>query len=205
MRLGFDIKVNKNEIKLQRTTKETRVVISLNQIKNKKLNVNTTIPFLDHMIETLAWRANLNIGVQIISEIKLAHTISEDIGITLGRAILELYKSKIPDGIEGFGFAQGVIDEAFADAAISIEGRANYFIEGPSFENVDGTNGYNLTSFLEGFSQGCKCTLRINYSGRDPHHSWESAFRALGLAIRKALEPNSWRNGTISGTKGSLE
>ncbi|MFW6122402.1 MAG: hypothetical protein ACOC80_16095, partial [Petrotogales bacterium] len=98
-----------------------------------------------------------------------------------------------------------VIDEAFADAAISIEGRVNYFIDGPEFKNVDGASEYDLISFLEGFSQGCKCTLRVNYSGKDPHHSWEAAFRALGLAIRKTLEPNSWRKRTISGMKGTLE
>ncbi len=205
MKLGFDIKKNADEVKIERTTKETRVTVSINQIKNKKLNVETTNPFLDHMIETLAWRANLNIAVHISTEIKLSHPIAEDIGITLGRAILELYKIKISEGVEGFGFARGLIDEAFADATISIEGRVNYFIDGHRFENVDGTSEYDLISFLEGFSQGCKCTLRISYSGKDPHHSWESVFRALGLAIRKTLEANSWRKGTISGMKGTLE
>lgn len=205
MKLGVEIKLMPNGVELQRITQETRVTISVNTIKGKQLNAETTIPFLDHMIETLAWQANLNIGVRLDSKIKSNHPIAEDIGITLGRAILELYKSKIPKGVEGFGFARGVMDEAFADAAISIEGRVDYFIDGPSFENVDGTSGYNLIAFLEGFTQGCKCTLRVNYSGRDPHHSWEATFRAVGLAIRKALEPNIWRKGTISGLKGTLE
>lgn len=205
MKLGIDIKGNTDKMEVQRTTKETTIIVCINQIKNKKLVVNTLNPFLDHMIETLAWRANLNVGVQINSKTNYGHTITEDIGITFGLALLELYKSKIPNGVEGFGYAFGILDEACASAAISIEGRANHFIEGPSFENIDGTNGYNLTSFFEGFCQGCKCTLRINFSGKDPHHSWESVFRAFGLAIRKTLEPNIWRKDTISGLKGTLE
>jgi len=205
MNLGINIENCKDEIKIQRKTKETIVSVSINQKKNKKLTVESPIPFLNHMIDTMAFRANLNIGIKIDSDIDLNHPIAEDAGITIGRGILELYKSKISDGAEGCGFSKGMIDEAFAEAAISIEGRVNYYINGPKFENVDGATGYDLVAFLEGFSQGCKCTMRIDYLGEDPHHTWEAIFRALGLAIRKALEPNSWRKDTISGLKGTLE
>ena len=205
MNLGINVKRNTNEVKVTRVTKETKISVSVNSIREKSLDVDTTIPFFNHMIETLAWRACLNIGVQLDTEMKLNHPIAEDAGITLGCAILELYKSKMPNGIEGFGFARGIIDEAFADVAISIEGRINHFIDGITYENVEGTNRYDLIAFLEGFCQGCKCTLRVNYSGNDPHHSWEAVFRALGFAIRKAMEPNYWRKGTISAMKRTLE
>lgn len=205
MKLGINVKRNTNEINVTRTTKETKILVSVNTIKEKSLGVKTTIPFLDHMIETLACRANLNIGVKIDLKVNLEHTIAEDIGITLGKAILELFKIKLPEGIEGFGFAKGVIDEALADAAISIEGRINYFINGPEFQNVDGISGYSLIAFLEGFCQGCKCTLRLNYSGKDPHHSWEAAFRAFGYSLRNAFTENDWRKGTISALKGTLK
>ncbi len=205
MSLGIKSRKEKNETKIQRNTKETKVSVSLNQIQNKKLKAETTIPFLDHMIDTIAFRANLNIEVFVESSVKLRHPIAEDTGITIGKSILELYKSKLSEGVEGFGSAKGIIDEAYAEATISIEGRTNYFIEGPSFENVDGTSGYDLIAFLEGFAQGCRCTLRINYFGDDPHHTFEAVFRALGFAIRKALQKNPWRKNTISGLKGTLE
>lgn len=205
MKLGINVKRDTNEVKVTRITKETKISVSVNTLREKSLNVETTIPFLDHMIETLAYRANLNIGLQIDSKVDLEHTISEDIGIALGRTIFELFKIKMPKGIEGFGFAKGVIDEAFADAIISIEGRVNYFINGPEFQNVDGISGYSLTAFLEGFCQGCKCILRLDYSGKDPHHSWEAAFRALGYAIKNAFKQNMWRKGTISALKGTLD
>lgn len=205
MKLGVTIKKNSNEITVQRNTKETEIVVNVNSIKGKKLLIETQNPFLNHMIETLAFRANLNIGIKINSYTDLTHPLSEDAGITIGRAIFELYKSKINAGVEGCGFAKGMIDEAFADVSLSIEGRVNYFIDGPKFENVDGLSGYDLIAFLEGFSQGCRCTLRIKYSGEDPHHTWEAVFRGLGFAIRKALDSNEWRKNTISGLKGTLE
>lgn len=205
MKFGIDVKRNTNEVKVTRTTRETKVSVNVNAIREKRLDVDTTIPFLNHMIETLAYRANLNIGLQIDSKVDLEHTISEDIGIALGRAILELFKIKISEGIEGFGSAKGVIDEAFADAIISIEGRVNHYINGPEFQNVDGISGYSLVAFLEGFCQGCKCTLRLDYYGKDPHHSWEAAFRALGYAIQNAFTQNMWRKGTISALKGTLD
>jgi len=205
MKLGVDIKINAEEVEVQRTTRETKVTVTVNTIKDKQLKVETTVPFLNHMIETLAWQANLNIGVRFDSKIGLGHPVAEDIGITLGRAILELYKSKLSKGVEGFGFARGVLDKAVADAVISIEGRTYSVIDGPIFENVDGMIGYNLIAFLDGFCQGCKCTLRVEYHGKDPHHCWEAVFRALGLAIRKTFESNIWRKGTIAGMKGTLE
>jgi len=205
MNLGINIQKGKDEIKIQRNTNETKVSVIVNQIQNKKFKAKTSIPFLNHMIETLAFRANLNIGIKIDSDLELNHTLAEDAGITIGKAVLELYKFRLKEGIEGFGSAKGIIDEAFADATLSIEGRSNYFINGPKFENVDGSSGYDLIAFLQGFTQGCTCTLRINYYGEDPHHTFEAVFRAVGFAIRKAIEKNSWRKETISGLKGTLE
>ncbi len=205
MNLGIAVKRKTNEVRVTRNTKETVILVSVNSVREKLLDVDTTIPFLNHMVETLAWRASLNIGVKIDSKVNLEHTIAEDIGITLGNAILELYKIKLSEGIEGFGSAKGVIDEASADATINIEGRVNYFINGPEFQNVDGISGCSLVAFLEGFCQGCKCTLRLDYSGKDPHHSWEAAFRAVGHAIKNALSKNTWRKGTISAMKGTLD
>ena len=205
MNLGINVKGDANEVNLTRTTKETKISVVVNTLIEKSLDVETTIPFLNHMIETLAYTTNLNIGIQIDFKVKLEHTISEDVGIVIGRAIFELFKIKMSDGIEGFGYAKGVLDEAYANAIISIEGRANCFINGPEFQNVDGISNYSLVAFLEGFCQGCKCTLKLDYSGRDPHHSWEAAFRALGYAIKNIFEKNIWRKGAISAFKGTLD
>lgn len=205
MNLGIEISNDNGGTKVRRMTKETDITVRLNEIKEMELKNDTSLPFLDHMLDTLAWRACLNIGVEVVTEESLRHPIAEDVGITLGIAILELYKLKLPAGVEGFGFAKGAIDEACAGVTISIEGRANSFIDGPEFVEVEGISGYDLIAFLEGFSQGCTCTLQVEFKGRDPHHSWEAVFRGLGLALREALRPNDWRQGSIPGLKGTLE
>ena len=205
MKLGVNVKRNSDEIVVTRNTNETKIIVQVNKIQKKSLEIDTTIPFLDHMIETLARRANINIGVKIDKKVNLQHTIAEDIGITLGKSMYELFKVEISNGIEGFGFSKAILDEAIAEAIISIEGRINYVINGPDFQDVDGVSDYNLVAFLEGFCQGCKCTLRLDYSGKDPHHSWEAAFRALGYAIKNVFKKNEWRKCTISALKGTLE
>lgn len=205
LKLGYEITNKNNEIIVNRTTNETSITVVINQIKKLERSVDTSLPFLDHMVETFAWRANLNIGVKINTNIQLKHALAEDIGITIGRAILELFKINVNNGIEGYGFARGIIDEAYADVALSIEGRTNYEIKGPEFYNVEEITGYDLIAFLEGFCQGCRCSLKIEYSGKDPHHTWEAVFRALGLCIKKTLTVNEWYKNSISGLKGTLQ
>ncbi len=205
MKLGYEVITNDEELKVTRRTKETFVTVRLNTKKDRPLEIKTPIPFQDHMIDTIAWRASMNIGVTIEESSGLTHPIAEDVGITLGRAVLELYRSKSDQGTEGFGSARGMIDEAIAEVSMSLEGRANTFIEGPEFDMVDGMSSHDILAFLEGFSQGCKCTLRVEFKGRDPHHSWEAVFRAFGLCLRDVLQRNDWMKGSISGLKGILE
>jgi Imidazoleglycerol-phosphate dehydratase len=61
----------------------------------------------------------------------------------------------------------------------------------------------DLQNFLSGFSNGAKCTLHVNIKeGEDPHHIWESVFRALGEALKMCFERNEFRKGTTVGVKG---
>ena len=138
------------------------------------------------------------------SESLLKHAYAVEAGM---RAYAEKYNEDVEADIRAiYGKAIGITSpEAIAEAIISVEGRPNYIINGPEFQDVDGISGYNLVAFLEGFCQGCKCTLRLEYSGKDPHHSWEAAFRAFGYALKNVFKKNEWRIGTISGLKGTLE
>jgi len=71
------------------------------------------------------------------------------------------------------------------------------------FEKVEDMLSKDLENFLSGFSNGAKCTLHtIVIEGTDPHHIWESVFRALGEAIRMCFEINEYRKGTTPGVKG---
>jgi imidazoleglycerol-phosphate dehydratase len=200
-----------DQIRINRETRESKIIVSIDRKERREFSIDTSIQFLNHMIETLAWRACMNIDASFTAKnFRLTHVICEDTGIALGKAIAELAQKNICDGINGAGFSIMAIDEAMAIACISIEGRANCFIErqcdGSRLERVEDMLSADLVAFLEGLSQGMQATIRINMiNGADPHHSWEAAFRALGCALKETFEKNEWRKGVIAGVKGTLD
>ncbi|MBU0662822.1 MAG: hypothetical protein ABH854_02235 [Candidatus Diapherotrites archaeon] len=203
--------IENEKVEVVRSTKESKAKVVLNSGAKGGEKIETGLAFLDHMIETIAWRAGVNAGLEFKTKKQLlAHVIAEDSGITFGRAFAELATRKRAVGINGCGSATGIIDEAMSVAAVSIEGRANCFVErncaGARLERVEDMASADLAAFLEGFAQGAKATVRVNIErGEDPHHAWESAFRALGEAIALVLGPNEFRKGSIAGIKGTVE
>lgn len=197
-------------VALRRTTRESRVSVKVASGPRDpylKKRLRTSLQFLDHMLEHVAWRAELNLEVSVeLSGFRLQHVASEDAGITLGEAIRELYRQRIPAGVRGSGQSFGTIDEALARVVLSFEERALCLVDGgpaPLAAEVEDMHGADLVNFLEGFSQGARCTLHVDVlKGRDPHHAWEAVFRALGECLREALASDPWRKGSTPGVKG---
>ncbi len=200
----------KEKIVERRKTRESEIVAEIDFGKRRQFSIETGLNFLNHMIETIAWRSCINIDLQFKANgYSLNHVRAEDSGTVLGKAFLRAIEERIPEGIECFGFSYAVLDDANALAIVSIEGRANAFIErkaqGAKLEMVEDMLSADLVAFLNGFAQGLRGTVRINIeTGEDPHESWETAFRALGEALRKCFQKNEWRKGTIAGVKGVL-
>jgi imidazoleglycerol-phosphate dehydratase len=198
------------QVKAKRITKETVIEAEVNlggRDPKLKEGIDTNIPFLDHMIETVAWRSCVNIGISISCiSYKLFHTLAEDSGIILGNIFQELLKNRTEFGIEGNGVGFATLDEALSMVNISFEERSGCFITNQDVnipEFVETTSSSNMIAFFEGFSQGARATIHLRFlSGRDPHHIWESTFRAFGEALRGSLKKNSWRAGTTVGVKG---
>lgn len=190
-----------------RRTGETEIACRIEAGPRRGWRISTGMDFLDHMIEILAFYSGLNIDLEVRSGRKLQHTVAEDAGITLGRAIRLMALKRIEEhGITGFGFSQGILDEAASEARISFEGRAScYIYRNPEIERfglVEGIEESFLTAFFQGFSQGMGATIQLELKrGEDPHHLWESAFRAFGNALRTLLSRDEWRKGSIAGVK----
>jgi imidazoleglycerol-phosphate dehydratase len=197
-------------IEKERKTRESIITVTVEDGARRNYEINTPLAFFNHMIETIAWRGGLNIDVNFKStNYKLTHVITEDVGITLGRAMAELFQAKLKDGINMQGCGMAAIDEALSVCAVSVEGRSNCFVNLTNkkmpMKKVEDTLGYDLVAFLEGFAQGLNGTVNIKVlEGTDPHHLWESVFRSLGDAIKMALEENNYRQGLIAGVKGVL-
>ncbi len=177
---------------------------------NYREDINTPLPFLNHMIEHIAWRGGFNVKVDVkLDKFTLTHVICEDLGIAVGKAVAEYIRLNKENGAVGFGAAVGIIDEAKAECAVSFESRAycniDYHGNTPA-ASVEGMDSEDLETFLDGFAQGAACTLHVDlYKGHNGHHIWEAIYRAFGSALRQAVYLDPERRGMSSGVAGSIE
>ncbi|NCN64784.1 MAG: hypothetical protein GW779_00680 [Candidatus Altiarchaeum hamiconexum] len=213
--MEYGIKINRKDdvVAVERTTKESIITVQIQERRNANpvLNVRTGINFLNHMIETLAFRSEFNMDADVRTEINfLKHVVAEDTGIVIGTAFFKIFEEKIQKGIRGNGFFSAVIDESQAMVSVSVEGRPNLYFDkisnGLRFDDVEDIPSADLKNFLSGFALGMKATLHIcSEFGEDPHHAWESVFRALGEAIKEMFENDEKRKNLITGVKGTIE
>ncbi len=212
MEYGIKIDKKNDTVTVERTTKESKISVKIWERNDSKpiLKVNTGINFLNHMIETLAFRSEFNIEVDVRTENFLKHVVAEDTGIVLGTTFFKIFEEKTKEGIRGNGFFSAVIDEAQSMVSISVEGRPNLYFDkisdGLKLSNVEDMCSADLKNFLTGFALGMKATLHINSEfGEDPHHAWESVFGALGEAIKEMFVGDEKRKNLITGVKGTIE
>ncbi|HXY83296.1 MAG TPA: hypothetical protein VEH56_06200 [Candidatus Saccharimonadales bacterium] len=209
--LGIHIKkLGLNEVEVVRRTAETEIACKISSGKRRKWNLDTGLHFFNHMIEELAYFSRFNIDITVKSpHFLLTHTALEDTGITMGRAFYELATLRGKQtGIRGFGSGIGILDESFVFARISLEGRAGSFFSRHArrFGIVEDVQEEFLESFFQGFAQGMRLTIQIDLmKAEDPHHLWESCFRAFGCALGESLQIDEWKQGGIAGVKGTID
>lgn len=211
--LGLRIlKADKDLVEVERKTRETVIKCRVEAGKRRNWNIDTGIQFFNHMIEMLAYYSEFNIDLEVrCQRFKLSHTIIEDSGIVLGRAFHVMAMERIKAyGIRGFGFSQCALDEAYSEARIFFEGRTGCWITRDDrvkwFGTVEDVQEEFMLSFFEGFSQGMRATIHLDLKrASDPHHLWESAFRAFGDALKYSLTKDEWRKGWIAGVKGVVD
>jgi imidazoleglycerol-phosphate dehydratase len=193
---------NETHVRLQKRMQELDVIVDVSTEYDAALVPDTGIGFLDHLIASLSWGLCMSIGcTATVGRWRSTHTIAEDSGQTIGAALKYLYYRKmVAEGINAFGSAEGCLDEALARAVVSVEGRRNAFVTvadacpGGRTETVEDLRSADCVAFIEGFAQGLPATVRVDLlAGADPHHTWESAFTALGDALRIAYAANPFR------------
>lgn len=209
---GLRIELEEPErVLVYRETRESIAEVHVDAGPRHECVVNTGLSFFDHMLEQICWHGCINIDAQFTHKrYRLTHVITEDLGLTLGYGLGRLVKERTVSGINAAGAGTMGIDEAIAMALISFEGRSNtyYTLQTPGarLERVEDMLTADLVAFFDGLAQGARCTIHLrSLEGIDPHHVWESIFRAFGVALRNALAPNAWRAGMTAGLKGILE
>ena len=198
----------KNKITAVRRTSESSVKVMIEKgalWADYRSHIRTPLAFLNHMIEHVVWRSGLNIDIELdLPDFQLVHLVTEDVSMTLGKAVGEFVRVNKPSG---YGFGIGIIDEAKTTAVISFEDRAllNFTSEIEYGEQVEGMPAEELLTFLDGFAQGARCTLHIDIEkGENGHHIWESVYRAFGIALGAAINPDNIKGGATSGVAGEV-
>lgn len=172
-----------------RKTKETDISVSVNLDGTGTHTIETTIPFLDHMLSLMSKHGLIDTKIKARgdTEIDYHHTV-EDLGIVLGKAI----KQALGDmkGISRYGQASVPMDETLASVSLDISGRPYlvYRVEFPKKGKLRNFDPDLIEDFLQAFVSNSGITLHVSIPyGRNTHHIIEAVFKALGRALRQAV------------------
>ena len=185
----------------ERTTKETSVNVEVNLDGEGKSEINTTIPFLDHMITSVATHSLCDFKIAATGD--LIHHISEDVAICLGTTLRKALTNSPP--ITRFGYATIPMDCSLASASIDISNRpysvVNLNLTG---EQIEGLPTEDIPHFMESLASNLRANLHVTvHYGQNDHHKAEAAFKALAVSLRQAVTPDPRRK-SIPSSKGVL-
>lgn len=190
--------------KVERKTKETEIAVELDLDGTGTAQIETGIPFLNHMLESFARHGlyDLDLKARGDIEVDFHHTV-EDVGLALGQAFKEALGNK--QGIRRFGEASVPLDEALARVVVDLSGRPylsyNVKIRPGRVGNFDTDLPHE---FFQAFANQLGMNLHINVAqGENPHHIIEACFKAFARAMEGATRVDPRIQGVLS-TKGSL-
>jgi imidazoleglycerol-phosphate dehydratase len=190
--------------RVERSTRETQVVLELAIDGAGQSQIATGVPFLDHMLELFSKHGmfDLKVAAKGDLEVDQHHTV-EDVGLTLGQAFRDALGRK--EGIRRFGDARVPLDEALVSVVVDLSGRPYlvYNLE-PGQERVGTFDTGLVHDFMLAMTNELKMNLHIDcVRGRNPHHMIECAFKGLGRALDVATAIDPRVTGVLS-TKGVL-
>ena len=195
----------KRVAELTRTTKETDIALSLNIDGTGVSSIDTGVPFFDHMLEAFGRHGLFDLTIKAIGDLEVdAHHTVEDVGIVLGQAFAQAMGEK--RGIARFGSQMLPMDETLVLAALDISGRGqlHWDVEVPLC--LLGSFDSSLAKeFFIAFATNAGVTLHVRMlTGENAHHIVEACFKAVGRAMRAALELDARVGSELPSTKGVL-
>ena len=184
-----------------RKTKETEVKVNVNLDGEGKASVNTAVPFLDHMLTSLATHSLIDITASVKGD--LVHHCIEDLSIGFGEALNKALGTR--EGITRFGNAAAPMDCSLAFAAVDLVKRPYFKIDlklrGKKVEEMPTED---IQHFFESLTQTLQANVHIFVEyGSNDHHKTEAATKALALSLRQAADMDPRRKGVPS-SKGVI-
>lgn len=190
--------------RVERSTKESQVKVELNLDGAGKIEVDTGVPFFDHMLSQLGKHAGFDLIVKTTGDVEVdSHHTVEDTSLAVGQALREALGDK--SGIRRFGDALVPLDEVIVQAAVDLSGRPYLVHRQPEIVELIGTFDTTLGKHIwESFVAEARIALHIRViEGRNAHHVLEAQFKAVARALRDAVTLDSRVTGVPS-TKGVL-
>jgi imidazoleglycerol-phosphate dehydratase len=187
-----------------RQTKESDVRVELSLDGTGQIEVETGVPFYDHMLSQLGRHGGFDLLVRTKGDLEVdAHHTVEDTAIALGQALREALGDKA--GIRRFGDALVPLDETLVQVAVDLSGRPYLVHEEPGLVELIGTYDTTLTRHIwESFVASAQVCLHVRVlAGRNAHHVAEAQFKGVARALRDAVALDSRVTG-IPSTKGQL-
>ena len=190
--------------RVERETAESRVVVELTLDGSGRVEVDTGVPFFDHMLAQLGTHAGFDLTVRAKGDLEVdAHHTVEDTAIALGRALREALGDKT--GVRRFGAALVPLDETLVQVAVDVSGRPYVVHDEPELVELIGSYDTTLTRHVfESLGASAAICLHVRVlAGRNAHHVVEAQFKAVARALREAVAIAPGGSGVPS-TKGVL-
>ena len=191
--------------RMERNTKETQIVIEVNLDGTGQSDIHTGIGFLDHMLTLLAFHSEMDLLVRCQGDLEVdSHHSVEDIGIALGKVILEALGDK--KGIYRYGHFTIPMDEALVKVDLDISGRSFLVFNVDIPKVVLGNYEAEMTEeFFRAVAFQMNATLHMNEAyGQNVHHIIEACFKAFARALKQAVAIDSKNKDKIISSKGVL-
>ncbi len=191
---------------VERTTKETSVVVKVDLDGTGSHAIATGIGFLDHMLEQLARHSLIDIEVSAKGDLHVdMHHTTEDVGIGLGQALAKALGER--RGIARYGYASVPMDEAMAGVAVDVSGRP-FLVWNVDFSSsrIGEMDTQLFREWFRALAQNAGLTLHVQcHYGANNHHIIESCFKGLARALRQAVAIDRRQGDRIPSTKGNLQ
>ncbi len=187
--------------RIRRKTKETSVSVRIDLDGNGKADIDTPIRFFNHLLASFAKHGCFDLKITARGDFE--HHIAEDTMIVLGEAIERALGKKV--GIQRIGDTIVPMDDALVLVAVDMSGRAFPDIEARfAKRRLDDLSSDLVVHLLQTLATNGRFNLHVKVlRGKNDHHKAEAIFKALGIALAKAVRTTSRRKGVPS-TKGVL-
>ena len=193
------------DAKIHRKTQETEITISLEIDGKGKAVLDSSCPFLDHMLELVARHGYFDLDVSCKGDTAVDyHHCVEDTGLVLGKAFRQALGDRA--GIKRYGSLLLPMDESLIAAAVDLDGRGALFFDVPFLSQKTGDFDVELCEeFFKAFTREAGATVHLKrLAGGNTHHLIEAVFKSFARALSTACELDPRSDGAIPSSKGTL-